>query len=85
MPITFHFRPEENLVVCIHKGSRSDILESYKSMYENDSFDISMNRLVDVRQVGSSDISKPDSLEQLASFTKSQFAELNLMYVQRLQ
>ena len=78
MPITFHFRPEENLVVCIHKGSRSDILESYKSMYENDSFDISMNRLVDVRQVGSSDISKPDSLEQLASFTKSQFAGVKL-------
>ena len=68
MPITFHFRPEENLVICMHKGDRSDdeFIAASKGMYENDLFSTSMNRLIDLRQATGSVSRSSFALRQLA-------------------
>ena len=73
MSITFHFRPKENLVICVHAGltSGSEFLTSYKSLYKNHLFHTSMNRLIDLRQVEGSQVTI-DSLRQLAEFVKGQ-------------
>lgn len=76
MSIIFHFRPEENLVICVHKGDRSDdeFLAACKGMYENDLYSISMNRLIDMRQATGSGSRSASALKQLATFVNSQFA-----------
>jgi len=40
MSITFHFRPKENLVICVHAGPTpgDEFLASYKSLYKNHLF-----------------------------------------------
>lgn len=76
MTITFHFRPEENLVICVHKGDRPDdeFLAACKGMYEHDLYNISMNRLIDFRQALSGSRSA-SALEQMAAFVNTQFAK----------
>ncbi len=75
MSIVFHFQPEVNLVICVHKGDRSDdeFLAASKSMYENDLF----NRLVDMRQAKGSASRSSNALRQLSEFVEMQFAETN--------
>lgn len=77
MTIKFHFRPEENVVICVHKGDRTDdeFLAAYKSMFENDLFNISMNRLVDMRQAGTGEKRSSTALQQLAKYVSTQFSE----------
>lgn len=79
MPISFHFRPELNLTICVHTGYRSDdeFLAAYKSMYENDLFNVFMNRLVDMRQAKGSKSRSSTTLQQLSRFVEKQFAETN--------
>ena len=79
MPITFHFRPEVNLVISVHKGYRTDdeFLAAWKSMYENDSFNISMNHLGDLRQAKGSGSRSSAFLRELATFVNKQYAETN--------
>jgi hypothetical protein len=76
MPITFHFRPEAELVICVHSGKVPDheFLTSYKALYENDLFNTSMNLLVDLRQVDSSPRSR-DVLYQFANFMQGRYAD----------
>ncbi len=78
MPITFHFRPELNLVISVHKGDRTDdeLLAAYKGMYESDLYNISMNRLADFRQALSSSRSS-SALKQLAALANKKFAGTN--------
>ena len=56
MPITFHFHPEANLVIAVHVGTVADdeFLSSYKALYEDPRFDLSSDRLVDLRRTDSS-------------------------------
>lgn len=77
MPISFHFRPEVNLVICVHKGYRPDdeFLAACKSMYENDLFNISMNRLIDLRQVKGSESRSLIVLRQLSEFVNTQYTK----------
>jgi len=76
MPITFHLRPEEKLVISVHTGTTTDdeFIASYKSLYENDLFDRSMNRLMDLRQADTPQISS-DTLRQFAELLRGQFTE----------
>jgi hypothetical protein len=76
MPITFHFRPEVKLVISVHVGTTPDdeFIASYKSLYENDLFDTSMNRLMDLRQADTPQIGT-DVLRQFAELVREQFKE----------
>ena len=67
MPIQFHFKPDEKLVIGVHVGTVSDdeFLVSYKGLFESDWFDSSLNLLIDLRQADSSQRST-DALQQLA-------------------
>lgn len=78
MPITFHFRAEDNLVICVHKGDRPDdeFLAACKNMYRNELYDLSMNRLIDMREAVS-DTRSTVALRQLAEFVNMQFIESN--------
>jgi hypothetical protein len=76
MAITFHFRPEVKLVISVHTGTtqEDELIASYKSLYENDLFDISMNRLMDLRRADISQIGT-GALIQLAELLRGQFTE----------
>jgi len=76
MPITFHVRPEVKLAISVHTGTTPDdeFIASYKSLYENDIFDTSMNRLMDLRQADTTQIST-DALQQFAELVQEQFKE----------
>ena len=76
MPITFHFKLETKLIICVHTGKVSDdeFLISYKSMFESDLFTTGMNHLVDLSQADSSPRSR-DVLNQFANFVKLKFAD----------
>jgi len=71
MPITFHFKPEANLMICVHTGSVLDdeFIIYYKSMVESDMFATATNFLIDLRQTDSSPRSG-DVLRQFADFMK---------------
>jgi len=73
MPITYHFKPELNLVVIAHTGSipDSEFLDSYRALYADDRFDLSMDQLVDLRCTDSSPRS-PSTLRQFANFVLHQ-------------
>ena len=68
MPIEFHFRPDEKLVISVHVGTVNDdeFIASYKGLFESDRFDSSLNLLIDLRQADNSQRST-DALLQLAS------------------
>jgi len=72
MPIELHIRPEHHLVILVHVGATPDdeFLAFYRSLYESDTFDSSMNQLVDLRQADSQSRS-PEVLRQFAGFIKS--------------
>ena len=75
MSIKFHFRPEENLVICVHKGVTPDdeFLATMKGMCEDDLFSISMNRLIDVRQATTHGSRSASALRQLGGFMSSRY------------
>jgi hypothetical protein len=76
MPITFYFKLEARLIICVHTGKVPDdeFLISYKSMYESDLFTTTMNKLVDLSQTDSSPRSR-EVLNQFANFVKLKFAD----------
>jgi len=76
MPITFHFKPESKLIICVHTGRVPDdeFLVYYQSMLDSDSFATDMNLLIDLRQTDSSPRSG-QALIQFAEFAKSKLAE----------
>lgn len=76
MSITFHNKPEANLIICVHTGMVSDdkFLSYYKAMIESDSFSTEMNLLVDLRQTDSSSRSG-DVLRKLANYMKLRLAD----------
>lgn len=69
MPITFRAIPEYNLAILVHVGKIPDdeFLAFYESLYKSDSFDPSMNLIVDLRKTDSS----PRSTEALYRFAQS--------------
>jgi hypothetical protein len=75
MSITFHYRPEENVVITVYKGDRSDdeLLAAIRGMYENDLFSISMNRLSDMRQATGNGLISTSTLRQLALSASAQY------------
>ena len=74
MPIEFHFRPDEKLVICMHVGTVNDddFIASYKGLFENDRFDSSLNLLVDLRQTDSSQRST-DALQRFAFLAQTKY------------
>jgi len=76
MPITFYIKPEAKLVISVHTGStpEDEFIASYKSLYENELFDASMNRLMDLRRADVSQVSM-GALSQLAELLQEQFTE----------
>jgi hypothetical protein len=71
MSITFHFRPNERLVIAVHVGAAPDdeFLASYKGLYDHARFDISFSQLIDLRQADSSARSSA-ALASLADFVR---------------
>ena len=77
MPITFRIRPEYNLVIIVHVGTIPDdrFLAFYKSLFESDQYDLSMNLLVDLRQADSASRSSKVLL-QFAEFVRTKFSDI---------
>lgn len=75
MPITFHYRPEAQLMVCVHSGQVPDdeFLTRYTSMLESDRFHTTFNLLIDLRQADSSPRSGK-VLRQIAEIAKLKYA-----------
>lgn len=71
MSIEFRTRPDYNLGVLVHVGSTPDdeFLAFYKSFFESDAFDPSMNLLVDLREADSSTRSS-EILQRFAEFVR---------------
>jgi hypothetical protein len=69
--IEFRAEPEHNLAILVHVGTIPDdeFLAFYKSLYESDSVDTSMNLLVDLREADSGPRSS-DVLRKLAEFMR---------------
>jgi hypothetical protein len=76
MPIEFHFRPDEKLVICMHVGTVNDdeFMASYKGLFESDRFDSSLNLLVDLRQADSSQRST-EALQRFAFFVQTVYQD----------
>ena len=74
MPITFYFKPEVNLVISVHTGTTPDdeFIASYKSLYENDLFEKSTNRLMDLRHAETAQLGE-DALRQFVELVRDQF------------
>ena len=75
MPITFHFKPEAKLIICVHTGKVQDdeFMMRYKSIFEGNMFTPGTNLLIDLIQTDSSPRS-PEGLRRFADFAKSKFA-----------
>jgi hypothetical protein len=71
MSIIFHTEPEHNLIILVHTGTTPDdeFLAFYKRLYGSDTFDLSMNLLVDLREADSSERSA-DVLHEFADFVR---------------
>ena len=76
MPIEFHFRPDEKLVISTHVGTVNDdeFIASYKGLFESDWFDPSLNLLVDLRQTDSSQRST-DALQHFAFLAQTVYRD----------
>jgi hypothetical protein len=72
MSITFHTETEHNLIILVHTGTTPDdeFLAFYKGLYGSDTFDLSMNLLVDLREADSSERSA-DVLHEFADFVRA--------------
>ena len=68
MPITYTIRPDLKTIIITHTGVIPDdeFLQAYADLYNNEAFDISFNRLIDIRKADSSPRSS-DALSKLAS------------------
>jgi hypothetical protein len=77
--IEFLARPEYNLGILVHKGRIPDdeFLTFYKSLFESDSFDLSMNLLVDLREADSGPRS-PEVLRKFAEFMRVTLANVTV-------
>jgi hypothetical protein len=75
MPITFHFKPEAKLIICVHTGKVQDdeFMMRYKSIFEEKMFTPGTNLLIDLRQTDSSPRSS-EGLRRFADFAKSKLA-----------
>ena len=75
MSIEFHARPDHNLAVLVHTGRIPDdrFITFYRSFFESDTFDPSMNLLVDLRKTDSTPRS-PEVLRQLAEVVRVSFS-----------
>ena len=71
MPVFFYFKPEYNLVVCRQVGVVEDeeFLTSYRSLFEGDRFDPSMDLVVDLRRADSSKRSR-EAIQSFARYLK---------------
>lgn len=71
MTIEFNISPEYNLIIIVHTGTIKDdeFLAFYKSLFKSDSFDPSMNLLVDLRETDSTPRTS-DALHQFAEFAR---------------
>ena len=78
MPIKFHFRPDNNLIISVHKGIVKDdeFINSYRSLCENYLFKTGMNLLVDLRKADSSYRSS-EGLYSIAGFLESRYQDFN--------
>jgi hypothetical protein len=74
MPIEFHFKPDSNLVICVHVGTIHDdeFFASYKELFESERFNTSLNLLIDLRQTDSTQRST-DALYQFADLTQEHY------------
>jgi len=74
MPITYHFMPDQKLVITVHVGTIPDdeFMNSYISLYKDARFDREFNQLVDLRQTDSS-ARDPETLQSFATFVQEQF------------
>lgn len=77
MTIKFRFRPDFNLVICTHTGHtpEHEYLATYKSLYEHESFDKSMNRIVDLRLADALELDTK-TLKLSASFVRAKYGEM---------
>ena len=69
MTIEFQAKPDHNLAILVHTGRIPDnqFIAFYKSLYENENYDQSMNHLVDLREADSTPRST-EALCELAEF-----------------
>jgi hypothetical protein len=77
MPITYHLKLDERLLVIVHEGVVSDdeFLAFYKALYEDSRIDKSLNLLVDLRHTKSSGRSGP-AVRELAHFMEGRFINI---------
>lgn len=75
MPITYRLKPDEKLVILVHRGIVADdeFLSFYSTLYEDTRFDKSFNLLVDLRRTESASRSS-DALSEFAEFIRNQFS-----------
>ena len=71
MTIEYNISPEYNLIIIVHKRTIKDdeFLAFYRSLFKSDSFDPSMNFLVDLRETDSTPRTS-DALRQFAEFAR---------------
>ena len=74
MPITYHLKPDEKLVILVHVGAVTDaeFMSFYNAFYEDTRFDKSFNLLVDLRQTESS-VRGSAALNDFADFVQQQY------------
>lgn len=74
MPITYHLKPDERLVILVHTGIVTDdeFMSFYKALFEGTQFDESFNLLVDLRQAESS-VRSAATLDEFANFIRRQY------------
>lgn len=79
MPIEFHFRLDEKVVICVHVGTVNDdeFIAFYKGLFESDQFDSSLNLLIDLRKADSSQRST-DALMQLAFIAQTTYQDIDV-------
>ena len=76
MPISFHFRPEYNVMICVQAGKVDDdeFLASYTDLFKSDRFAPTMNLIVDLSRADSSERSRV-ALESFALMAKNRLQE----------
>ena len=79
MPISYHIRPDLRLTISTHVGVVPDheFLQSYEALYADDAFDLSFDRLVDLRQADSRARSA-DALRRIAAIVVDQYRDTQL-------
>jgi hypothetical protein len=79
MPITYHLKPNENLVLIVHVGIVPDdeFLSFYKKFYRDTIAGKSLNHLVDLRQAKSYERST-EALRKLPHLMQEHFSKLDI-------